>query len=279
MRAPKPFAAAMAAVLLVMVSVAGRAFAATILTYHGFGSHSGMSISLDAFEAQLDYLEKTGHKVISMEELARCLDARQNPPDGAVVIAIDDGWASVMRAFPILVRRKLPFTLFLPMAYVANAQSSATLSQADIDALRAYPKITFANHSYSHSRRLSGNAQEAFVREDIQKSVERFRKIFGCDTKFFAYPYGGTSETYNRLLRQAGFEYLFVTGYNPISGQTPKTAIPRIAAHRLSLTLLASVLKEHEAILAKAKTRPAPDAVGALLTETRSDNRVLHLVE
>jgi poly-beta-1,6-N-acetyl-D-glucosamine N-deacetylase len=267
MRALIPFAAAMTAVGLYCSVLVGQVRATTILVYHSFGVHSSMSMSVEAFDAQLDFLDQSGYKVIPIEELARCLDARQSPPEKSVVIAIDDGWATVMRAFPSLSRRNLPFTLFLPMAYVANPGCTATLSQADIDALRAYPRVTFANHSWSHSPRLAGS--EDFAREDIRKSRERFHQIFGQDTKYFAYPYGRVSESYARLLREAGFEYLFVTGDNPASVDTPKTAIPRIAANRLSLTVLASVLRNHEAVLARAKAKPAP-VVGELSPETSS---------
>jgi poly-beta-1,6-N-acetyl-D-glucosamine N-deacetylase len=239
--------------------------------------HTSMSISVEAFEEQLNYLEHSGYKVISLEDLAHCLDTHQSPPDKSVAIAIDDGWATVMKAFPVLVRHNMPFSVFLPMAFIANPYSKSTLSQADIDALRAYPKVTFGDHSWLHSPRLAKD--EAYAREDIRKSREKFHQIFGYDTKFFAYPYGRTSETYARLLHEAGFEYFFVTGDNPATAATSKTAIPRIAANRLSLTVLASVLREHEAYLARAKSRPTPNDGGPLLTETRPAEKVPRLVE
>jgi len=214
MRAPNPFAAVIAAVGMVLSVLAGQAGATTILVYHCFGVHSSMSMSVEDFEAQLDYLDHAGYKVISIEELVRCLDARQNPPDKSVVLAIDDGWATVMRAFPVLSRRQLPFTVFLPMAFIANPYSSATLSLADINTLKAYPKVTFANHSWMHSPKVAKN--EALAKEDIRKSQERFRQIFGYDTPYFAYPYGLVTDMYSRLLREAGFKYLFVTGAKPV---------------------------------------------------------------
>jgi peptidoglycan/xylan/chitin deacetylase (PgdA/CDA1 family) len=270
MRAEKCSAVAVAAISLFLLVTATSVRAATILVYHSFGANTSMSISLPAFEAQLDYLAQTGHKIISLDELTRCLDARQNPPDKAVVIAIDDGWATVMRAFEVLKRRDLPFTLFLPMAYTANPGCHTTLSQQDINLLKTYPKVTFADHSWSHSPRLAGN--ETFAREDIRKSRERFRQVLGFDTAYFAYPYGSVSENYSRLLREAGFKYLFVTGFQPVSAGTREIAIPRIAAHRLSLPVLASVLRDHEALMAKAGTAPQGD--GTLLSATQPAGKI-----
>jgi len=277
MRAPIPCAAAMTAVGLFLSVIVGQSRATTILVYHSFGVRSSMSMSVEAFEAQLDFLDHSGYKVIPIEELTRCLDERQSPPDKSVVIAIDDGWSSVMKVFPILARRNLPFTLFLPMAFVANPSSTATLSRDDINALKAYPNVTFADHSWMHSPRVAGN--EALAQEDIRKSRERYRQVFGRDTAYFAYPYGRVTETYSRLLREAGFKYLFVTGSSPVSAATDRTAIPRIAANRLSLTVLASVLRDHEATLAKAKSRPVPPQASLLLSETRPAPCVPRLLE
>lgn len=275
MRAEWPNKVALVAISLFLLFVATSARAATILVYHSFGVNTSMSISLAAFEAQLDYLDQNGYKIVSMDDLIRCLKEHQSPPDKSVVIAIDDGWATVMKAFDVLKRRNLPFTLFLPMVYVANQYCRATLSQADIDTLKTYPKVTFADHSFSHSPKLTRN--EDFAREDIRKSRERFRQVLGFDAKYFAYPYGSTSETYARLLHEAGFEYLFVTGDNPVTVATRPTAIPRIAANRLSLPVLASVLREHEAYA--ARTKPVPDATGPLLSATPPAGRVPRNVE
>jgi poly-beta-1,6-N-acetyl-D-glucosamine N-deacetylase len=272
MRAERLSAAAVTAICLFILVAATSARAATILVYHSFGANTSMSISMAAFEAQLDYLAQTGHKVISLDELARYLDARQNPPEKAVVIAIDDGWSSVMKAFEVLKRRDLPFTLSLPMAYVANPSCHATLSQQDIDSLKSYPKVIFVDHSWSHSPRLAGN--ETFAREDIRKSRERFRQVLGFDTPYFAYPYGSVSEGYGRLLREAGFKYCFVTGFQPVSAGTRETAIPRIAAHHLSLPVLASVLRDHEAMMAKAGAVPEPQSDGRLLSATQPAGKI-----
>ena len=84
--------------------------------------------------------------------------------------------------------------------------------------------------------------------------------MLGFDTKYFAYPYGAVSESYTRALREAGYEYLFVTGDSPVSATTKVTAIPRIAANKLSVNVLATVLRNHAVLMAKAKPAPSPTA-------------------
>jgi len=279
MRAKGFFCAVATAVFLLLLGAALPARAATILVYHSFGVRTSMSISLAAFEAQLDFLEKNGNKVIGIDELVRTVSEGRNPPEGAVVIAIDDGWATVMQAFEVLKRRNLPFSLSLPMAYTANPYCKATLSQADIDKIKTYPKVVFADHSFSHSPKLTQS--EDFAREDIRKSRERFRQVFGFDTKYFVYPYGAVSEHYERLLRAAGYEYLFVTGDRPVCATTKVQAIPRIAAHRMSLPLLASVLRNQQAMVAKLAPTPAPtpETEKTLLSATKAAEQIPRNVE
>ncbi|MHC1791913.1 polysaccharide deacetylase family protein [Solidesulfovibrio sp.] len=277
MRAKRVVCVASTVACLLFFSAALPVRAATILVYHSFGINSSMSISLAAFEAQLDFLAKNGNAVIGIDELVRTIAAGGNPPDGAVVIAIDDGWATVMQAYAVLKRRNLPFTLFLPMAYTANPGCKTTLSQADIDQLKTYPKVTFADHSFSHSPKLAKS--EEFAREDVRKSRERFRQVLGFDTKYFAYPYGAVSEAYTRLLREAGYEYLFVTGDKPVSAQTSIRAVPRIAAHRLSLPVLASVLRNHASMLAKARPAPVPPPGKSLVSASTAVEQIPHNVE
>jgi hypothetical protein len=79
------------------------------------------------------------------------------------------------------------------------------------------------------------------------------------------------------MLEEAGFTYLFVTGYEPDSALTKATAIPRIAAHRLSLPVLASVLRDHEAMMARVKA--APDSSGPMLSARPPAEKIPHNME
>ena len=90
------------------------------------------------------------------------------------------------------------------------------------------------------------------------------------------------SEPYERLLRAAGYEYLFITGDSPVCATTKIQAIPRIAAHRMSLPLLASVLRNQQAaMMAKAKPAPvsAPETDKTLVSSTRAADQTPHNVE
>lgn len=237
-------------VAAILVFSAVPAQAATVLSYHGF-DHSGLktSITPEVFEEHLKFLTQNGYNVVSLEELAGYIDRREPFPPRTVAITIDDGWRSLMRGFALLQKYDLPFTLFLPMEYVANPASKRTLSMADVEALRAYPKASFADHSYSHSKRLMsprikrGATSTSFIEKDIAKSRQRYRQVFGGETRFFAYPFGRRAKTYQTLLNEAGFEYLFVVGGSSFDEQVDKNAIPRLGGNQLGVGRLEKLIR------------------------------------
>jgi hypothetical protein len=142
------------ALLLILIPDTALAASATVIGYHRFDGHrSSMSMPLAEFEAHLRYLKENAN-VISMDDFAGYVRRGESFPPRTVVITIDDGWSSVMDAFALLKKIDLPFTLFLPMAYMANPAAKRNLTAAEIDQLKAWSKVTFADHSYSHSPRL-----------------------------------------------------------------------------------------------------------------------------
>ncbi len=236
--------------LIVSGSGVSSVFAAAVLSYHGF-DHSGRATSItpEAFEEQLRFLTENGYNVVSLETIAEHLDRREPFPPKTVAIVIDDGWRTAMRGAALLEKYDLPFTLFLPMEYMDNPASRLTLSGADIEALRTYPKAAFADHSYSHSQKLKGpniargGVSRAFIEKDIARSRKRYKELFGKDTAFFAYPFGRGAKAYAEALNKAGFVYLFTVGGTSFDETADKNAIPRLGGHALTVRQLEKLIR------------------------------------
>jgi peptidoglycan/xylan/chitin deacetylase (PgdA/CDA1 family) len=237
--------------LALIVAETAQAASATVIGYHRFDGHrSSMSMPMEVFEAHLQYLKEHAN-VVSMDEFAGYIKRRESFPPRTVVITIDDGWSSVMQAFELLKKYDLPFTLFLPMAYMANPNSRITLSAAQIEQLKTWPKVTFADHSFSHSPRLqvdkhaSREAYLAFLRTDLAASRKRFHEIFGYYPKYYAYPYGLGNDVFGSLLAENGYDLMFVTGYRPFDGSVNPHAIPRLGGHAVSVQKLKEIVETY----------------------------------
>lgn len=196
------------AVLTLLTSTDLRAGQATILLYHRFEDerHPGTSTSLKDFYNQMKFLKEHGYRVIPLKDLVKLLEERKPIPDKAVVITIDDGYRSTMKAFEILKEFDFPFTIFLYMEAVGRYPDFLTFD--DIKKLLEFGKADFENHSYSH-RAFGFDVNLREFLEDLEKSEERFERIFGRKPEFYAFPYGFYNLALVEVLRQRGYRAVF----------------------------------------------------------------------
>jgi peptidoglycan/xylan/chitin deacetylase (PgdA/CDA1 family) len=97
-----------------------------VVAYHGVAKETsiftdGTDLRHDPgeFERHLDYLLQH-YKPVSLRELVAGLE-NDRPPQRAVVITIDDGFAdSIRQAVPILFRRRIPTTIFPVTSVIGN---------------------------------------------------------------------------------------------------------------------------------------------------------------
>ena len=89
-----------------------------ILCYHGgrLGDENGYNpklfCSADVFSSRLDWLERTGFRIVGLDQAVATPSARRQPLE--TVITFDDGWYSTAATLlPLLAERRLPSTLYL----------------------------------------------------------------------------------------------------------------------------------------------------------------------
>jgi peptidoglycan/xylan/chitin deacetylase (PgdA/CDA1 family) len=97
-----------------------------VLCYHGLWVTPGFQygdrlfMPPEQFERRMERLARSGRPVLGLEEAVEAL-ARDRLPAGAVVITIDDGWASTYsHMLPVLERLKLPATVYVTTWYVEH---------------------------------------------------------------------------------------------------------------------------------------------------------------
>jgi peptidoglycan/xylan/chitin deacetylase (PgdA/CDA1 family) len=92
---------------------------ALIVTYHRFThSDSNAKTAAGAFAEQLDYLTRY-YEVVPLSFIAERLTNQQALPANIAAITIDDGYSDAYEiAFPLLLRRNLPATMFVVTEFV-----------------------------------------------------------------------------------------------------------------------------------------------------------------
>lgn len=198
-----------------------------ILSYHRFGSKPGrMVVTPQAFAEQLAYLARNDYRVIRLTDLIEFLEGKKPLPRRAVVITIDDGYASTYRyAYPLLKKHGFPATAFVYSDFVT---SSDALNWDQMQEMVASGLIDIQPHSRTHANlivRLAGESEEKYVERldsEILTPLTILRQRLKAPIISFAYPYGDANKHVVERLAQA--RYRLGLTVNP--GGNPFSAYP-----------------------------------------------------
>ena len=176
-----------------------------ILIYHQIGAGLGreMEVSLAAFKAQLDWLADYGNVV----DLETALATRTQPDtDRQFVLTFDDGYDDMFRlAYPLLLDRQLPFTLYLTTNPTESGEplfpggGAEPITWEQVKTMRESGLMTLGAHSHRHPdmRTISRSA----AREDLERSNELIASRTGETPKHFTYPWGYWSADADPVVR------------------------------------------------------------------------------
>jgi peptidoglycan/xylan/chitin deacetylase (PgdA/CDA1 family) len=221
-----------AAVLLFSISSlsASGAPIATILSYHQVepggvpqvktvprsgaadttAEEARYAISVDDFNAQLDYLQQSGCHVIPLADLVDYIEGRRDAlPSKPVVITVDDGWLSAYtQIFPVMQQRKLPFTLFIYPEVIGVSRAYVTWPQV-VEMTNA--GVDIESHTFTHpfltrDGTMSDDEYQKFLDHELGDSKAEIEKHIGKTVRFIAYPYSTYDAAVEQAVARHGYE-------------------------------------------------------------------------
>lgn len=187
-----------------------------------------------AFSLSVEELEQTLDDALIDGALPASLLDYMDPafsPAQRVTLSFDDAHRSVLTlAAPILARRQLPATLFVPVAWVGTGGDWMSW-----DELRAWRDLgmTIGSHSMTHPRfswALHGEdaaAHAARLQDECARSKELLEKQLGVECTLFAYPYGEAPPIGRAAVERAGYRAAFTVREDGAWSGDP-LLIPRI---------------------------------------------------
>ena len=204
---------------------------ATIFVYHRFddGRYPKTSISVESFEEQIKFLKKNGYRFVNVKTLYE-LSLKGSIPEKTVAITIDDGYRSTMKAFKVLKKYKVPFTVFLYTEAVGNYPDYLTVEE--LKELKKSGLAYFGSHLHSHPpllklrKKLSEKDYLSFLEREERLSRERFKKLVGYEPEFLALPYGDYDPLTLRFFRSKGYKLIFSLNRGSFSGN--EFPVPRM---------------------------------------------------
>ena len=169
-------------------------------------------ISPAKFEKEMQYLNDTGYKTLSVDELVSIMKKKTPMPAKAVVITFDDGWTSVLNAVPVLNRFNMKASFWI----VSGLHGGDYLTWNQVAELSHNPNFEIEAHSATHpwnpkdnlvtwtqGQNNRGMLDVAYELADPKIAIEF---LLGTKVKYIAWPSG----YYNQILldsaKQAGYE-------------------------------------------------------------------------
>jgi peptidoglycan/xylan/chitin deacetylase (PgdA/CDA1 family) len=234
----------------------------TVLLYHRFDENRfpTTTTSSTQFNQQMEYLKVNGYKVISMDELAECIEGMRSIPEKAVVITIDDGFISEYeKAIPILRQYQYPFCIFIFTHAVGDKNY---MSWQQLKQLKSWGGEAGC-HTYLHPRLI--NLTEKEIEKEIMGSKEIMEKGLGQSVRYFAYPFGQYDKSIRAIARRSGFRLMLTSDPGSVGKHTEVDRVPRQAIVGAETTLIDFAQKLKNPPLEVAKRIPP---CGRLTSET-----------
>ncbi|MRI58889.1 MAG: polysaccharide deacetylase [Epsilonproteobacteria bacterium] len=211
--------------LLLLLSSLSLWAQAHILVYHRFADprYPSTNTSLKQLQKDFLYLQEHGYKVVPLSKLIKALRQHQPIDPRWVIITIDDGFKSFLKAFPIFRSFGYPFTIFINTEPIQKGYPDY-LSWQDLKKIGKYGEIGFHSHSHAHLTDLD----EHSIITDTQRGIDLFKNYLGYRPRSYAYPYGEYNEKIKKILKSLGFE--------AIANQQKGVATDPLDLSRIALT-------------------------------------------
>jgi peptidoglycan/xylan/chitin deacetylase (PgdA/CDA1 family) len=166
-----------------------------VLIYHRIGAGSGLEIDLEPalFDRQLDALAATGNAVPLAAAVESLASTGTGAGDGrrATVVTFDDGTADFVDvALPLIVRHRIPVTLYLATAFVEEQRpfpdDGRPLSWNALRDACATGLVDVGSHTHTHA--VLDRLPAAQVAGELDRSKQLIEERLGRPCADFAYP-------------------------------------------------------------------------------------------
>ena len=125
---------------------------AAVFLYHRFDENKYPSTNtrMSQFKKHIEELTNNNYNVIPINQMVDALINKKSLPKKSVVITMDDAFLSIYKkAWPILKKKKLPFTVFVS----TNSLESPSKNYMNWDQIKemAANGVTIGHHTKNHS--------------------------------------------------------------------------------------------------------------------------------
>ncbi len=218
-----------------------------VLNYHAIDGNMAanpdsrnVSVSLQSFREQMEWLHKEGYKSISDSDLRKLL-LEKKPVEGKhVLITFDDGYYSLYtHAQEVMSKYGFVATLFLSTAYIGKPYGLSDFYFVGDDRQLSWAEIktlsengwSIQSHGNNHVK--MNGLDKATLLKEITESKQAIEQNLGKPVDSFAFPYG----LYNKMVLDQLVHVGYTMAYSVHSGllnpSSNKMRVPRIEINNM----------------------------------------------
>ncbi len=206
-----------------------------ILLYHRFHASipGSTTVTTPAFEAQLGWLAEHHYKVERLASVVAALRGGAPLDPMTVAVTVDDGRRSqYIEMFPIVLRYKIPVTLFVYIDAISYEPDALTWAQ--IEEMLQSGLVDVQSHTCSHPdfdkerARRSAADYESFVAAELARSKKTLEERLKRPVEFLAWPYGFHDSDLERAAAAAGYGAAFAVENRLARADGDLFAVPRL---------------------------------------------------
>ncbi len=159
-----------------------------------------LSVSVKAFEAQMDWLASHAYHPVTIEDLNDYFTERKPLPSKPVVITFDDGYRDLYTtAFPILQAHGFRAVAYIVSGFVGESRYVTKAMIKEMDAAG----IEIASHTVDHPNLAHTSAP--MVAFEVVESKLWLERLLGHPVVDFAYPSGRFNASVIEQVDKAGY--------------------------------------------------------------------------
>lgn len=203
---------------------------AVILTYHRIGedAYPASNLRTSQFEEHIRELTEGPYTILPLPEIVAAMKEGKTLPPGTIAITFEAAYQSILEhAVPLLLEKKIPFTVFYAAGLADNGSSDQYMGWDDLKRLHAHENVTLGLLPASYER-LAGAGREA-VLADLNKARLRHREVFGKNATLFSYPFGEYDLEYRNLIEEQKFDAAFGLQSGVAYSGSDMFALPRFS--------------------------------------------------
>jgi|CXWL01.1.fsa_nt_gi peptidoglycan/xylan/chitin deacetylase (PgdA/CDA1 family) len=213
---------------------ATRQFAVPVLMYHRINDLDetelrspllcDLRVSPADFEKQVDFLVDNGYSLLLASEVESAVKEGRELPEKAVCITLDDGYKDNFEyAFPILLKYKVPATVFL---VTNNFGRTNRLSWSDVLEVRTRAGFGYGSHTVHHYDLTS--LDQSTLDYELAQSKRLIEFKIQDRVTSIAYPAGSYNDFVKERARAAGYVAGWKKGCGLVTPEEDMLMLPRV---------------------------------------------------